>query len=175
MESFVLFLDLHHIIADGTSAEIILSQLTRFYAGRHVAPGEIDYKDYSVWQEENLASESHGRPTQVLEGCAQRRSAYAWAEYGLPAGGRSKHGREPALVFPCRRTLTLGLRTLAQRSGVTMFTLLLSLYTVFLSKYTGQKDIIVGVPVSLRNRHELMDIVGMFVNTLPLRKPDHPG
>lgn len=173
-ESFVLFLDLHHIIADGTSAEIILSQLTRFYAGRHVAQSEIDYKDYSAWQEENLATDHTA---------AQRAFWMDTLSGDLPTLGLSTDYRRGAVQsmeggrigFSVPKDLTLGLRTLAQRSGTTMFTLLLSLYTVFLSKYTGQKDIIVGAPVSLRSRHELADIVGMFVNTLPLRNRIDPG
>jgi fengycin family lipopeptide synthetase D len=167
-DEFVLFMDVHHIVADGTSGELILSQLSRLYAGKNIPVGGIGYKDYSVWQADYLDSDHAAvqrrfwmerlkgdLPTLNLHTDYPRTAAF------VPEGGR--------LHFSIPRDMTLKLRTLTQRSGTTMFMLLLSLYTVFLSKYTGQKDIIVGVPASVRNRHELMDIVGMFVNTLPMR------
>ena len=47
--------------------------------------------------------------------------------------------------------------------------LLLSAYYVLLSKYSSQEDIIVGTPIVNRNTSELYNVVGMFVNSLPLR------
>lgn len=167
-DEHVLFMDLHHIIADGTSAGIILSQISRLYAGRNFSSGEISYKDYSVWRTEYLRS-GHA---------ADQRAFWMDSLSGdLPALDLKTDFPREALrahqggsfSFSIPRAMTLKMRTLAQRSGSTMFMLLLSLYTVFLAKYTGQQDIIVGTPASLRNRHELMDIVGMFVNTLPMR------
>ena len=167
-DEFVLFIDLHHIIADGTSAGIILSQLARLYAGKNISAAEVGYKDYSVWQADYLKSE-HAE--------AQRKFWMKTLAGDLPTlnlntdypRGAVQSMEGSRLNFSLPKNITLKLRTLAQRSGVTMYMLLLSVYTVFLGKYTGQQDIIVGTPVSLRNRHELMDIVGMFVNTIPMR------
>ena len=50
-----------------------------------------------------------------------------------------------------------------------MFMGVLAVYNVLLAKYTGQEDIIVGTPVSGRSRQEVQDIVGVFINTLPMR------
>lgn len=171
---FVLFIDLHHIIADGTSAGIILSQLARLYAGKSLPAADVGYKDYSVWQADYLLSE-HAE--------AQRKFWMQTLSGDLPTlnlntdypRGAVQSMEGSRLTFSLPKELTLKLRTLAQRSGVTMYMMLLSIYTVFLSKYTGQQDIIVGTPVTLRNRHELMDIVGMFVNTVPMRNQVKSG
>ena len=51
----------------------------------------------------------------------------------------------------------------------------LSLFTLLLSRLSGQEDIIVGTPVAARHHPDLENIVGMFVNTLPMRNYPHPG
>jgi amino acid adenylation domain-containing protein/thioester reductase-like protein len=167
-DEFILFLDMHHIIADGTSVETVLSQLSRLYAGKSIPSNMVSYKDYSVWQEEHLASGHVDFQRRFWMDTLGGDLPTLNLNTDYPRGAvQSMEGNR--LSFSIPKDLTLQLRTFAQRSGVTMFMLLLSLYTVVLSKYTGQKDIIVGAPVSVRNRHELMDIVGMFVNTLPMR------
>jgi len=60
-------------------------------------------------------------------------------------------------------------RALAKSENVTVFMLLLAVYTIFLSRLSGQEDIIVLVPISLRRRAELTDILGIFLNMLPMR------
>ncbi|MGU9560616.1 condensation domain-containing protein, partial [Lactiplantibacillus pentosus] len=70
------------------------------------------------------------------------------------------------------RELTDKLKKTAKENGVTMYMLLLAGYTILLSKYTGQEDIIVGSPIAGRTREELEQTVGMFVGTLAMR--NHP-
>ena len=72
----------------------------------------------------------------------------------------------PYTVSPGRTEV---LRTLALNNSTTLYTLLLAIYNVFLFKLSGQTDIIVGTPLAARRHDDLQDIIGMFVNTLPLR------
>jgi amino acid adenylation domain-containing protein len=64
---------------------------------------------------------------------------------------------------------TAALRDFAAVQGLTLYMLLLGVYTIFLSKVSGQEDIIVGTPTAGRGHAELEHIVGMFINTLALR------
>ncbi|KAB1152358.1 hypothetical protein F7018_18010, partial [Tenacibaculum aiptasiae] len=64
---------------------------------------------------------------------------------------------------------SIGLRSLASSEGVTMYTLFLTLYNIFLSKLSNSSDIVVGTPTAGRHHSDLEGIVGMFVNTLALR------
>ncbi len=61
------------------------------------------------------------------------------------------------------------LQALAQREGATLFMTLLAAFTVLLSRYSGQTDVVVGTPVANRPRPELEGLIGFFVNTLALR------
>ncbi len=76
------------------------------------------------------------------------------------------------IAFAIERELTDKLKKTAKENGVTMYMLLLAGYTILLSKYTGQEDIIVGSPIAGRTREELEQTVGMFVGTLAMR--NHP-
>lgn len=73
------------------------------------------------------------------------------------------------LPFSVNGSLLENLRMLAKETDTTLYMVLLSAFNVLLSKYTGQEDIIVGTPVSGRYHPDLESIIGMFVNTLPIR------
>ena len=57
----------------------------------------------------------------------------------------------------------------SQQEGVTLFMALLAGFQVLLSRYSGQRDIVVGSPIAGRTQREVEDLVGFFVNTLALR------
>jgi amino acid adenylation domain-containing protein len=61
------------------------------------------------------------------------------------------------------------LHALGRREGVTLFMVLLGAWQVLLSKYSGSEDVVVGSPIAGRNRREIEDLIGFFVNMLVLR------
>ena len=61
------------------------------------------------------------------------------------------------------------LAVLSRREGVTLFMTLLAAFEILLFRYSGQEDLVVGSPIAGRNRAETEDLIGFFVNTLPLR------
>ena len=69
------------------------------------------------------------------------------------------------IKFDLNKETTDGLRKIAKESGTTMHMILLSAFTILLSKYSGQDDIVVGSPLQEDNTQILEDAVGMFVNT----------
>ncbi|MCP5102838.1 MAG: hypothetical protein GY950_05650, partial [bacterium] len=72
-------------------------------------------------------------------------------------------------VFELGEEETNALNKMARANGVTLFMMLLSAFNVFLSKISGQEDIVVGTPVAGRRHADLERIIGMFVNTLAMR------
>src|SRR5205814_5135824 len=79
----------------------------------------------------------------------------------------SHRGATYSFVLPLE--LANGLHGLARREGATLFMTLLAGFTLLLSRYSGQQDLLVGTPVANRSRAEIEDVVGCFVNTLVLR------
>lgn len=175
----VLVLVVHHIAADGSSMAPLARDVFAAYRARangrapQWEPLEVQYADYSMWQQEMLGSEDD--PTSVTA----RQIAY-WSEVlgdspellGMPtdrprpatmsmAGGSVRFGMPARLHDDIVR--------LAHRSGVTVFVVLHAALAILLARTAHSEDVSVGTPVAGRGRRELDDLVGMFVNTVVLR------
>jgi thioesterase domain-containing protein/acyl carrier protein len=77
--------------------------------------------------------------------------------------------RGASQTVPLSNEIITGIKQLAARWQATPFTLLLAAFKILLYRYSGQPDLLVGVPVAGRNRVETEGLVGFFVNTLVLR------
>ena len=62
-----------------------------------------------------------------------------------------------------------GIREMASRSRATVFMVLFTAFNILLSRYSGQDDIVVGIPVAGRRHPDTLDLIGMFVSTLAVR------
>src|SRR6185437_10888891 len=74
-----------------------------------------------------------------------------------------------AVPFTLSQELTKEVMRLGRREGATLFITLLAAYYVLLYRYTGQEDILVGTPIANRNRREIEELIGFFINNLVLR------
>jgi amino acid adenylation domain-containing protein len=166
--SHVVLFDMHHIISDGVSMGILAKELASLYEGLELPELQIQYKDFSAWQKNLLASESF-----------KKQEAY-WLQTlagELPVLNMpSDYPRPPVksfegdwLTFTLEEELTKELNKLAMETGTTLYMVLMAAYNILLSKYTDQEDIIVGTPITGRPHANLENIVGMFVNTLTIR------
>ncbi|MCP5047737.1 MAG: amino acid adenylation domain-containing protein, partial [bacterium] len=166
----LLVVDMHHIISDGTSVNIIAKDFMALYGGRELPAQRLQYKDFSQWQ--GLQNQNDQLKQQETYWIKEFSTAGEIPALGLP----TDYSRPALQSFEGSRVYfeidpdgTHALKEYALREGVTLYMLLLSLYTIFLSRVTGQEDVVVGTPVAGRNHVDLESIVGMFVNTLPLR------
>ncbi|QEY62655.1 amino acid adenylation domain-containing protein [Metapseudomonas lalkuanensis] len=169
-DEHLLLVTLHHIVSDGWSMNVLIDEFSDLY--RAFSAGEqpvlaalpIQYRDYALWQR------------QWLEAGEQERQLDYWkarlgSEHGLlelPADHprpASPSYRGVRLAFAIEPELAERLRGLARQQGVTLFMLLLASYQVLLSRYSGQREIRVGVPIANRNRAETEGLIGFFVNT----------
>jgi len=163
----VLF-DMHHIISDGTSLGVIMSEFLTAYEGRMLPELKIQYKDFAVWQNNLLESDIMRKQEEYwLNRFSDELSVLNMpTDYARPALQSFEGG---SISFEIDEELTASLNNLANRTGTTLYMVLLSAFQVLLYKYTGQEDIIVGSPIAGRNHNDLQNIVGMFVNTLAMR------
>ncbi|AGN70717.1 hypothetical protein B2K_39560 [Paenibacillus mucilaginosus K02] len=167
-ESCLLLLDMHHIVSDGISMGVLIREFSRLYAGERLEPLRLQYKDYSVWQRQFVASEAY-----------RLQEAYWLARFDgdlpvldLPvdgARGRQRSFAGGAVDFEIGPDLTAQLRELARQAGATVFMLLLAAYSILLSRLSGQEDVVVGTPTAGRPHADVQEMIGVFVNTLALR------
>ena len=163
----LLAIDMHHIISDGTSLSILVNDVCRIYNDEKIPELEIDYKDYSVWENNKL----NNGDFKEAEDYWTNQFKDEIPVLNLPTKPRpAVQSFEGNKVYAeVDKLNTEKINNLAKNLGVTPYMFLLSAYYILLSKYTSQEDIIVGTPIVNRNSSELYDIVGMFVNSLPLR------
>lgn len=162
-----LLLTFHHIVLDEWFLSILLEDLSDAYNGAGPAPHGASYDEFVAWESERLQSES-AREDEAF----WRRLLEDAPHDALPLDGprpiRSTFtgGR---IVCAIPRDLSKRLRTLARRAGATPYAAWLALFAAFLSRYSGQSDLFVGVPLSLRGAARFHRTGGFFVNTLPVR------
>ncbi len=170
----VLWINMHHIISDGWSMDVLVNELSTIYeafvkeAEVPLADLPIQYRDYAVWQRENW------------QGNVWDQQLSYW---------KKKLGQsEPLLPLPTDRPRTVvqsyrgdnysfyvpsevgqKLRELGRQEGATLFMTLLAAFKHFMYRYTHTTDILIGTPVAGRNRQEIENLIGFFVNMLVLR------
>ncbi|WP_035060897.1 non-ribosomal peptide synthetase, partial [Andreprevotia chitinilytica] len=173
-DDHLLLITQHHIISDGWSIGVLVREVSALYAAFQqgqadpLPPLTIQYADYAVWQR------------QWLQGEVLQTQRTFWRDHllGAPAllelptdrprpPTQSYRGSALALTLP--PALTAGLKQLSQRHGATLFMTLLAGWSVLLSRWSGQDDVVIGTPVANRPRSELEGLMGFFVNTLALR------
>ncbi|MBP1689122.1 MAG: hypothetical protein H6Q33_5265, partial [Deltaproteobacteria bacterium] len=170
----VLVLVIHHILSDAWSRGVIHRELSAFYnaqvAGRLSPLDELplQYCDYAAWQRRIMEGlEGEQLRSYWLE---QMRDAPATLDLPtdrLPSPVQTYLGASRELRLPSE--LLQRLKSLGHGEGVTFFMTLLCAFNVLLNRYSGQSDIVVGIPVSGRSRTEFEGMVGQFVNILPIR------
>ncbi len=172
-QEHILLLTMHHIVADGWSAEVFLQEMAGIYTAlltgkRSPLPKlPIQYKDFAHWQRTWLQGEV--LTTQLTYWQKQLAGATTLqlpTDYPRPAV-QTYRGAQQSLELPT--SLTEALKALSRQQGVTLFMLLLAAFQTFLYRYTAQDDISVGSPIANRNRDETKGLIGFFVNTLVLR------
>ncbi|MGG5776138.1 plipastatin non-ribosomal peptide synthetase PpsC [Bacillus subtilis] len=173
-ERHLLLVDMHHIISDGVSVNILIREFGELYNNRNLPALRIQYKDYAVWQEGFKTGDAY--KTQEAYWLKQLEGELPVLD--LPAD----HVRPPVrsfagdkVSFTLEPEVASGLHKLARENGSTLYMVLLAAYTAFLSRLSGQEDIIVGSPIAGRSHKDLEPILGMFVNTLALRTRPEGG
>jgi amino acid adenylation domain-containing protein len=164
----LLVVDMHHIISDGVSMEILVEEFMALYQGERLLKLWIQYKDYAQWQNNETRNKRYKNHEEywLKEFADEVPGLNLPLDYERPA----KQSFEGSIVeFEIGEEKTTGLKSLALVHGATLYMVLLSIFNILLSKLSGQEDIVVGTPVAGRGHADLQKVIGMFVNTLALR------
>ncbi|MCU0289659.1 MAG: SDR family NAD(P)-dependent oxidoreductase, partial [Acidobacteria bacterium] len=164
----ILMVDMHHIISDGISLSILITEFMALYGEEELPFPRLQYKDFSAWQngsqKDKFMKEQHLFWINEFENNIPMLNLPV--DY-LRSAVQSFEGE--TVKFEIDKQNSTELKRYASNRGNTIYIILLSIYTIFLSKITGQEDIVVGSPVTGRRHIDLENIIGMFVNTLAMR------
>ncbi|BAZ43880.1 amino acid adenylation domain protein [Chondrocystis sp. NIES-4102] len=171
---YILLLTMHHIISDGWSTDILISEIVSLYQSLSnnqpstLEPLTIQYADYALWQRQWLQGDRLNKQIKFW----QQQLADIPSVLPLPTDKPRPHiqsyrGRKQS--FSICAELTTALKTLCQQENCTLYMILLAAFKVLLYRYTGTEDLVVGSPIANRQRTQIEPLIGFFVNTLALR------
>ncbi|AUX43561.1 uncharacterized protein SOCE26_050110 [Sorangium cellulosum] len=169
----VLLLSMHHIVYDGWSTRVVSRELSALYSAfcaeqpSPLPELQVQVADVAAWQRGYLPG---GRIERELS--YWKRQLAGCAPLELPLD----HPRPPVFTFrgssvslTLRPELASRLQRVTQQQGATLFMTLLAAFQVLLSRYSGQEEVCTGTPIANRTRAEMEPLIGLFLNTLPLR------
>ncbi len=164
----------HHLLADGTSTSIILHEaLTCYYAicngQTPVLPNHRPFRDYVAWLKEQDMAKAEAFWRKHLDGFTASVPLAITHPAKKPDDSKAAAAGEWETYLP--HETTEALLTFARQHQLTLNTLVQAAWALLLSRYSGETDIVFGITVSSRP-HTLADsesMIGLFINTLPLR------
>ncbi len=173
---YILMVDMHHIIADGTSLGIFIKDFVALYSGQELPELRLQYRDFAEWQTGIHQNKTVNKSIKQQEQYWLNQFEGDIPQLAMP----TDFPRPPIqdfegdiIDFEIDEHWTAEIKKLVVDAEATIYMILLAVYNILLSKYTLQEDIVVGTGVAGRQHTDLETIIGMFVNMLPMR--NYPG
>ncbi|WP_342651311.1 amino acid adenylation domain-containing protein [Pseudomonas sp. REB1044] len=173
-EEQVLLVSMHHIVSDGWSMDVMVREFVHGYQA--FSQGQmpqlpdlpVQYADYAIWQRRWLEAGEGERQLDYWRGQLGEEQPLldVASDFARPLT-QSFEGQ--TLSFDFGAELSRRLSASARAQGMTLFMLVLSGFSLFVSRLSGQRDIRIGVPNANRGRAEVEGLIGFFVNTQVLR------
>jgi amino acid adenylation domain-containing protein len=164
-DQFYLAFTFHHISIDGISVEIILEDLATYYRGE--TPSTLETSLFEFWENREQL-----KNTQVANSYWSKLLAHSTSEIQLPKDFPRKiqqQMRGETVYLPLNYKLQNQVNEIAQNNDATPFMVYLAAFTILLNHYSKQNDFNLGIVSSGRLEEASAKLVGMFVNTLPMR------
>lgn len=161
-----LLLDMHHIISDGISTQILFDRLDQYYRYGEARVPELTYVDYAWWVKEHS-----GRRQKHCREFWEKQLEDSLPVKTLPPDRPRPpvfDGRGAEYRFELPESVSGSIKEFCETHKVTPFILLLSVYGLLISRYSGSEKVAAGTPFSGRYQQNLEEMTGVFVHTLPV-------
>lgn len=177
-QSDILSLNMHHIISDGLSLRIFLKELISCY--EHLKRGEavkidknrIQFKDWSFWQLNHLNENRLNKSKDFWLDKLKQGVPHLNFPTDFPRPKLKDYlGATYKYQFQSKHLNLIS--TLSKKRGVSNFTFILALVNILLRKYTGEDELIIGTPISIRDHPQVYEQIGLFIETLPILTTVH--
>ncbi len=163
----ILLCDIHHIIADGISCEILISELFDLYNQKPLPPVSLSYKDYSEWEQNDFVYELEKQENYWCDLYSDFvEKPYLPSTFSNVVDDTKIAGK---VEYQFDQECQLIIKNMMRETGSTLYMVLLAALNIVISKYSNSNDIVVGTPVFGRTHPDVENIVGMFVNNLAMR------
>lgn len=168
----ILLLNFHHIVFDGMSSEIFIRDLKKTYydllnnRNVNLIQSRKTYKDFIEWEKtyisSNKAEEDLAYWLNLLKGDIPKLKLSTKCDYSL-------QNETKVSFINLESSLVEALKKLDINTHVSLFSLMIAAYTILLSKYGKQKEILIGTPILRREDKEFENLIGYFINTVVIK------
>lgn len=173
-DELVIHCTIHHIIFDGWSLNIFIDEWMNLYQAHltnqvnDLSNLPIQYADFANWQRNILQGENLNKQLEYWKKELNGPIPVLQLPLDFPRPAiQTYNGSTHQFILP--KTLLNKIKSFSRKESVTLFAVLLASYQGFLSRYTGQKEVLVGSPIANRHYPEIEGLIGLFVNTLIYR------
>lgn len=166
-KSKYLLIDMHHIISDGVSTNILVSDLANLYNDQMLNKSEITYKDYSVWESDAIKNNLFKSEKKFW---VQRLKNYEILD--LPTDfprPKVQTYSGSKYQFLINQKLLNKIKYFCNQNNITLYMYMLGAFNILMHNFCRQENITIGTPIANRVLSKTSDIIGMFVNTLVLQ------
>ncbi|MCJ8270425.1 MAG: condensation domain-containing protein, partial [Psychrosphaera sp.] len=169
----VLLFNMHHIASDGWSIGVVVKEFNQQYrAALEGKPDplpalEVQYADYAIWQRDWLEQEMDKQMDYWRAQLADLPQVHSLPIDFVRPLHQTFNGNN--IGFKLGVAKTAQLKQLALSQQTTVFMVLQGVFSLLLSRYANNEDIVVGTPVANRRHQQLEPLIGFFANTLVLR------
>jgi amino acid adenylation domain-containing protein len=173
-DEHALLITMHHIVSDGWSSAILIREFATLYSA--FLKGEdglvpelsVQYADYAVWQREWMKGEVLRQQADYWKTVLGDAPALLEIPGDHPRPAEKDYAGA-SIGLELDEELTTSLKDLSKRHGTTLYMALLAGWAALLARLSGQQNVVIGTPVANRGQKEIEELIGFFVNTLPLR------
>ncbi|WP_046226277.1 condensation domain-containing protein [Paenibacillus dauci] len=169
----ILLFDIHHIISDGHSQAVFIEEFMRIYNGDILPAINLHYKDFAVWQNDKLKADRLEEYRSYWKEIFKQQLPVLNLpfDYAKPSGPYYEGDAVNAVIGS---DMLESMLLQARSFNTTLYNVLLTAYNIMLMKVSGQYDIVIGSASSGREHKDCEQMIGMFVNMLPMRNYPAP-
>ncbi|UCH94518.1 MAG: amino acid adenylation domain-containing protein, partial [Candidatus Aminicenantes bacterium] len=162
----ILVVDIHHIISDGISLQVLTKEFISLYEGKPLPPLPVQYKDYASWQDNLLKNNLYKKMEKFWLDALENFNITKLPEDSIAYQGHSGGHPEIAVI---ENNTYLSIEEFCSKYNLTKFSFMFSVFAFVLNKETDQNDITIGTPTANRDHFDIENIIGVFLNVILLR------
>ncbi|MGE5342512.1 MAG: condensation domain-containing protein, partial [Candidatus Omnitrophota bacterium] len=162
----ILAVDMHHIISDGLSLQVLSRDFVSLFEGKELAPLPLQYKDYASWQNKLFNQSSYKKTETYWLNTLKHFRVSKIPEDNLPHGQQILGKRDNATI---KKDTYIKIETFCHKYKLTKFSFMLSIFLFILRNEIGDHDLTIGSPIANRDHPDLENIIGAFLNVFLLR------
>ncbi|MCP4151430.1 MAG: hypothetical protein GY757_27040 [bacterium] len=165
-EKYYVLFDMHHIISDGVSMQILVKEFYAMYTEVPLEPLPIQFKDYAVWQDKQEGDPAFKKHEKYWLNKMED-FVFTQIPYDTPPVDNIMVCDDETLTFENDKFKTL--EQFCNRTKTTRFTLIMAIFKLILAGEIGQADLTVAVRIITRQQHELKNLIAVLLNKILIR------